>query len=103
MSFARRMVRARLGRQDRPERIVVRRRARPALVVPGGRSVRRPLIAGLLAGVSASALMVGAPQAAPKNGTVVRGNPPVLQTSPNRVDINQTTDKSATHAQRLSP
>src|SRR5260221_4814128 len=102
MSFARRMVRARLRRQDRPERIVVRRRARPALVVPGERSMRRPLIAGLLAGVSASALMVGAAQAAPKNGTVVGGSATIVQTSPNQVDIKQTTDKAAINRQGFS-
>ena len=73
MSFARRIARARLRRSDRPERLVVRRRGRPALDVSAERAPRRPLIVGLLAGVSASALMVGAAQAAPKNGTVVGG------------------------------
>ncbi|MBI3513550.1 MAG: filamentous hemagglutinin N-terminal domain-containing protein, partial [Proteobacteria bacterium] len=102
MSFARRMARARLRRQDRPERLVVRRRGRPDLVVPGERSMRRPLIVGLLAGVSASALMVGAALAGPKNGTVVGGSATITQTSPNQVDIKQTTDKAAINWQSFS-
>jgi filamentous hemagglutinin family protein len=68
--------------------------ATTGLAVPLERPVRRRLIASLLAGASASALMVGAASANPKNGTVVGGSATIVQTSPGQLTVTQTSDKA---------
>ncbi|MBV8168752.1 MAG: filamentous hemagglutinin N-terminal domain-containing protein, partial [Alphaproteobacteria bacterium] len=97
MVSARRIARYRRTGRSAPDLRLVRRRATPGkspVALPTERSARSTLITGLLAGVSASALMVGAASANPKNGVVVGGSATIVQTAPNRVDINQSTDKA---------
>src|SRR3954464_9120693 len=89
-------------RRPVPARDAVRGRAPEPLVIPRERSGPSSLVTGLLAGVSASALMIGAASALPQNGTVVGGSATITQTSPNQLDIKQTTDKAIINWQGFS-
>ncbi|MEJ0069797.1 MAG: filamentous hemagglutinin N-terminal domain-containing protein [Pseudomonadota bacterium] len=69
---------------------------------PLERPARTPLIARLLAGVSASALMVGVASANPRNGTVVGGSATIVQTSPSQLTINQSSERAIINWQSFS-